>query len=344
MESKKIIISIISVIAVVLLVNNVNLTGKVVQTGCVENVLDTFCSRAQYSEPRGVNHPEGTCPENYFCVECLDDYAEYGGYCIEEKPCTSISGAFCTLESYKSSEGRGRTYSFGTCSPNLNCVKCLAGYHKSGRQCVGAVPKTCKEWGGHGCTDYANRNKGSPVEDYGWCWDNGWREYCSNCDYCVKCIGDYKWNSTFSSCKLPPIEQVPKIPTEPVCGNGDIEPGEECDDGTNNKYSCSVSYGESCTYCHAIDCDWRTVQGAYCGDGECNIGNEDCSNCWDDCGCEGSCCSIETHQIFVGGEYLQSHYCEACDVPTDDTAIPTEVDSSSELSDEIIEKINSRYL
>lgn len=88
-----------------------------------------------------------------------------------------------------------------------------------------------------------------------------------------------------------------------VCGNGLIETGEVCDDGTNNG-----RYG----YCKA-DC---SDLGPYCGDDSCNSG-ETCSSCSTDCG---ACSSgggggggggyvapiVETKVIFSGRAYPKS--------------------------------------
>ncbi len=72
--------------------------------------------------------------------------------------------------------------------------------------------------------------------------------------------------------------------TPAVCGNGNVEGSEECDDGgSNTNTPCSADYGSSCTYCDT-SCSSHTVTGASCGDGNCDNGNEDCSSCETDCG------------------------------------------------------------
>ncbi|GIU69347.1 MAG: hypothetical protein KatS3mg002_0583 [Candidatus Woesearchaeota archaeon] len=98
----------------------------------------------------------------------------------------------------------------------------------------------------------------------------------------------------------------------PVCGNGIIDPGEECEkekwcggiyggDRCNNNndcvgslfgencmlgeigVSCDPPYGGSCTYCSFL-CNNITIYGGYCGDGVCNDLDETISNCFRDCG------------------------------------------------------------
>ncbi|MDP2628896.1 MAG: DUF4215 domain-containing protein [Nanoarchaeota archaeon] len=67
-----------------------------------------------------------------------------------------------------------------------------------------------------------------------------------------------------------------------LCGNGKIDSGEECDKGTDNGKICSASYGGSCTYCSS-SCMNTVVQGGKCGDGTCNSPNEDFAICATDC-------------------------------------------------------------
>ncbi len=69
-----------------------------------------------------------------------------------------------------------------------------------------------------------------------------------------------------------------------ACGNGDIEGPETCDMGVENTdTACVAEYGSNCTYCDKT-CVSHTVEGAVCGDGTCNSGNEDAATCYADCG------------------------------------------------------------
>lgn len=58
------------------------------------------------------------------------------------------------------------------------------------------------------------------------------------------------------------IEQTP----EPVCGNEITEEGEQCDNGTSNGQACSPSCESTCTYCSS-DCTLVDVTGGSCGGG-----------------------------------------------------------------------------
>jgi len=76
----------------------------------------------------------------------------------------------------------------------------------------------------------------------------------------------------------------------PECGNGIIEPVEECDDGEDNGVVCEITYGdEECTYCNEVayceysgspltTCEEITVPGMYCGDGSIQGDYESCES------------------------------------------------------------------
>ena len=63
---------------------------------------------------------------------------------------------------------------------------------------------------------------------------------------------------------------------EPVCGNGELEPGEDCDDGDARTEACAYGLA-SCTVC---DATCRLVPGAlaYCGDGVLDAAHERCDD------------------------------------------------------------------
>ncbi len=69
------------------------------------------------------------------------------------------------------------------------------------------------------------------------------------------------------------------------CGDGVVnQSSEECDEGVNNTdNSCNPGYGESCSTCDT-SCKSHTFEGAKCGDGNCDSGNEDSVSCPSDCG------------------------------------------------------------
>lgn len=60
-----------------------------------------------------------------------------------------------------------------------------------------------------------------------------------------------------------------------VCGDGYVYVGEEqCDEGLANGAGCDSAYGSSCTAC-SLSCRYEVTSGEFCGDGEIN-GNEYC--------------------------------------------------------------------
>ncbi len=68
---------------------------------------------------------------------------------------------------------------------------------------------------------------------------------------------------------------------QPICGNNQIETGEQCDDGNTITETCT--YGQ--TSCQVCDSNCQLIQGAtsYCGDNICDQNNENQNNCPQDC-------------------------------------------------------------
>lgn len=107
----------------------------------------------------------------------------------------------------------------------------------------------------------------------------------------------------------------------PMCGNGDVEGDEECDDGNwENDDACLMN----CTLAHCGDgflqdgvekCDDgnyldndgcpTTCDFAFCGDGYTQLGVEECddANTENDDGCDQSC--IRTRTVFVSSMFFQ---------------------------------------
>lgn len=95
-----------------------------------------------------------------------------------------------------------------------------------------------------------------------------------------------------------------------TCGDGNLEYGEECDDGASNGVACIASYASTCTYC-STSCRDTVVTGPNCGDGIIQVGNgEACDyGAWNNNGTcnapyEGSCtaCTATCQEVvFAGG-------------------------------------------
>jgi hypothetical protein len=72
------------------------------------------------------------------------------------------------------------------------------------------------------------------------------------------------------------------IISESDCGNGVIEGSEICDKGDTNGKECKPEYGSKCDYC-STNCKIIKLDGAYCGDNNCNKDYEDEITCPEDC-------------------------------------------------------------
>ncbi|MBW2975986.1 DUF4215 domain-containing protein, partial [Candidatus Woesearchaeota archaeon] len=100
---------------------------------------------------------------------------------------------------------------------------------------------------------------------------------------------------------------------QPYCGDGNIDTGEECDDGINNGAQCTPPYGGSCTYCSET-CEEITLTDGYCGDGILQTLYEECEadGQWGD-GHEFTCNQDNTYNECVDCEYEPvnecSYYC-----------------------------------
>jgi len=115
-----------------------------------------------------------------------------------------------------------------------------------------------------------------------------------------------------------------------VCGDGNMDTEEECDDDID--VLCSPDYGQTCSYC-SNECKVITLSGRYCGDGnmdteeECDDGNQDnadyCSNeckktyeCTFDSECddgnpctENKCPENKCQKINLDGKRRGDEYC-----------------------------------
>jgi uncharacterized repeat protein (TIGR01451 family) len=95
---------------------------------------------------------------------------------------------------------------------------------------------------------------------------------------------------------------------EPVCGDGNLDDGEECDDGGNNGIECIPDYGSSCNYCSS-GCQIVELTGSYCGDGnlddieECDDGENNGIECTPEYGSACNYCSINCQTIEIAGAY-----------------------------------------
>lgn len=92
----------------------------------------------------------------------------------------------------------------------------------------------------------------------------------------------------------------------PICGDGEKEGEEQCDEGGSNGDECQAEYGQECSYC-SNDCQLLELDGPFCGDGQTN-GTEQCDSgsdngevCPPAYGGECSYCSVNCQNVTVGG-------------------------------------------
>ncbi len=103
-------------------------------------------------------------------------------------------------------------------------------------------------------------------------------------------LGDFTFNSGTNSVIMHTASECPPdcqansvvvkklcLYAEAVCGDGKIDSGEECDYGANNGVPCNPPYGGSCTYC-SDTCEKIILTGGYCGDGNIDSGYEECDD------------------------------------------------------------------
>lgn len=96
--------------------------------------------------------------------------------------------------------------------------------------------------------------------------------------------------------------------TEPGCGDGRRNRGEQCDDGNTVTEGCE--YGQtSCTVC-AADCTEQPGETSYCGDGVTDSTNGE--QCDGGDGCDENCKNIET-SVCGDGELEGDEQCDCTD-------------------------------
>jgi hypothetical protein len=90
---------------------------------------------------------------------------------------------------------------------------------------------------------------------------------------------------------------------EIICGDNYLDTGEGCDDGSLNGKECIPEYGSKCDYC-STNCKIIKLDGAYCGDNNCDKEYEDEITCPEDCDTSGSSCG--------DGTCSKSEDCSSC--------------------------------
>jgi len=157
------------------------------------------------------------------------------------------------------------------------------------------------------------------------CVDDPFNYQCVKDECGAECDSDDDCNdcnpNTIDTCNLNTC--MCEHEEEPYCGDGNLDPDEECDDGVNNGVECIPPYGGSCEYCSET-CEIIELRDGYCGDGVLDEPYEECDdgvNNGVECvpPYDGSCqyCSenceiIELYDGFCGDDVVQDPY-EECD-------------------------------
>ncbi len=229
--------------------------GEQCEPGQVE-VATRFCS--------GHSHlacsSDDECPTRtvFLLGSCINNVC-FGGS-TPGKECTTSIGC-----------GSGMTQQPGLCSPPTSSRICEAGNigetcssdaqcGPGGRCSVGVYPlqrtRTCIAPPATDACTFPDSWGPLHVANAAVC-GNGIIEGTEQCD---DGANNNDNNACTSSCQLN------------VCGDGKVHRGvESCDMGSQNGQECSAPYGGTCNYC-TLSCQYRTLSGAFCGDGQINGG------------------------------------------------------------------------
>ncbi len=91
-----------------------------------------------------------------------------------------------------------------------------------------------------------------------------------------------------------------------VCGDDYVYVGaESCDNGEENGQTCDADYDSTCNYCNEL-CQYKTMSGPYCGDGVIDAGNEVC----DGSETRMRCFDTGTGEVLIGSYCNDDDDCE----------------------------------
>jgi cysteine-rich repeat protein len=114
------------------------------------------------------------------------------------------------------------------------------------------------------------------------------------------CLVETCWDCSRGACVYQPCDAGWAEAGRPMCGDGIVSPGEECDNGNQNS---DMEYGGCTTQCRF---------GAFCGDGIKN-GTEECDDRVNE-GSYGGCTPGCTLASYCGDGKVDSAFGEQCDL------------------------------
>ncbi|MCF7812025.1 DUF4215 domain-containing protein [Candidatus Gracilibacteria bacterium] len=188
---------------------------------------------------------------------CNQGYVKSGSSCINTRSCLVPNGT-----------GQ-QTWNWGTNSwSQCQVVSCNSGYHQSGNSCISnsrtytcpAKPSTGTVW--NTVSSYAQNWDGAA-------WDpetdttTNYRTWGSTDSCQFKCASNYHWDSEAGGGAGACVEDA-------VCGNGQLQTGESCDDGDTSSGDgcnsvCQVESGWACTSANPSVCvHWVTGSWGTC--------------------------------------------------------------------------------
>ena len=139
-------------------------------------------------------------------------------------------------------------------------------------ECSSDKPKYCDDGNLVDKCDICGCDSGYRCRGDGTCY----RPSTGGGGYTIRC-GDGICTVNVENCSTCP-QDCGECPSQPICGNGIVEEGEECDGGAR---PCTVNGYHGSQAC--VDCSWgKCVATESCGDGVCN-GPETNDTCPEDC-------------------------------------------------------------
>lgn len=255
-------------------------------TSCTINtVLGEYCGDNKCDNGEDMT----SCPHD--CTGCGNGIIETGEDCDDGALNTSTP---CTTPTYNASAPK-------TCSTcTLSChINTVVGPFCGDHSCDNGETQTSCPADCTGCgngllegTEKCDDGAGNTLTP---CATPAYQSYppktCSTCTpSCTinTVVGPFCGDNTCQSSSGETTTTCPEDCTG--CGNGILESAtEQCDNGSGNTTTCGppayqASGPLSCSYC-SLTCQLKTVLGPFCGDNQCNNG-EDTTSCPEDCaGC-----------------------------------------------------------
>lgn len=275
-------------------------------TNATSCVTWTDCVQGEYVEPPGTATSDrgcSACPLGYTSYTINAASCELVGSCSSDSECAA--GSYCDQGSCVQKSANGNACSAAN--------ECQSDYCVDGYCCNSSCSDSCDSCDLSGslgtCTVSSAGSTGSPSCDPYVC--DGFSSSCpSGCSSDADCSSGNYCDVGTGICSV-----------SSNCGDGSLDPGEECDDGNTITESCE--YGlTSCTVCDS-SCLYAPGETSYCGDSvtdsaageECDDGNTTSGDgCSSVCLLEEVCVHSETRQCFESNAYGTCSGIQTCGI------------------------------